>query len=87
MPTNILTTGTTALDSSDVVVAASTPLTVGLKGSFDSTSRVVISLKDDGGAYIPVEELTQSKAALLIAAPGTYRFTRIAGGSCGVYSA
>lgn len=85
MATQILATGTTALDSSDVVIAS--PTTIGLKGTLDAASKVVISLKDDAAAYNPVEELSQRNSAVLITAPGTYRFTRVAGGNCGVYSA
>lgn len=84
---NILVIGTTALDSSDVVVAAGTPLTVGLKGVVDGKASVIIKLRDDGGAYNVVGALTSINPATVINAPGTYRFSREAGGSCGVYSA
>lgn len=86
MPSNILATGNTAADSADVVVAAGTPLTVVLKGA-DKLADVRIKLKDDAGTYTQVGTLSKASPALLINAPGTYRFTRIAGGSCGVFSA
>ena len=86
MPNNILATGNTAADSADVVVAAGAPLTVCLK-SPDKLADVRIKLKDDAGAYTQVGTLSKAAAALLISAPGTYRFSRVAGGSCGVFSA
>lgn len=90
MPTQILAVGTTALDSSDVVVAAGTPLTVSLKDAagpkLASGVLVHISLKDDAGQYFRVDQLSFAKPALMIVAAGTYRFSRIAGASCGVFS-
>lgn len=92
MPANILTTGTTAANSTDVVVAAGTPLTVCLKdaaGPVVTGASVDILLKDDTGQYFKVGELYGSgdEAARVITAPGTYRFSRPAGVSCGVFSA
>jgi len=87
MPTQILATASTALDSADVVVAAGAPVTVCLKGLVDGNARVRIALKDDAGAYQDVGELNSRGPALVITAPGTYRFTRAAGGQCGVFSA
>jgi hypothetical protein len=90
MPTNILTAGTTAADSSDVVVPSGTLLTVGLKDAagtqVDSTCVVHVQLKDDAGQYFRVDQLDNGKPALVLA-PGTWRFSRVAGASCGVFSA
>lgn len=90
MPTQILAAGTTAADSSDVVVAAGTPLTVCLKdaagGHVESGAEVRIGLKDDAGQYFQVDSLTGSKPALVIVGAGTYRFSRMPGVSCGVFS-
>jgi len=91
MATNILTVGTTAANSSDVTVVAGTPLTVCLKDAagkvVEPGARVNILLKDDAGEYFLVGlQLTTLKPALQIAAPGTYRFSRVAGVSCGVFS-
>lgn len=83
----ILTTASTAADSSDVIVVAGTPLAVSLKGVADGGARVVVSLKDDAGAYNVVSELTSHQPKTLITAPGAYRFTRVAGAACGVFSA
>ncbi|MDN2581648.1 hypothetical protein [Aquibium sp. ELW1220] len=86
MPTEILATAATADDSADVVVADGDSLTVALKGMTDDTARVLVLLKDDAGAYNGVTELTAYDKAKVLAAPGTYRFTRVAGGTCGVFS-
>jgi hypothetical protein len=85
MATEILATGSTAADSADVVVAAGTPVTVGLKGVADGQARVLISLYD-GAAYNVVGELRSHSSSTQITAPGTYRFSRVAGATCGVYS-
>jgi len=83
----ILATANTAANSADVVITSS--LTVGLKGlvAGGTPARVFISLKDDAGAYNIVGELNIFDKAVCITAPGTYRFARQAGGTCGVFSA
>lgn len=90
MATEILATGTTGADSSDVVVAAGTPLTVCLKDAAGahvaSGAEVRVSLKDDAGVYFQVDTLTGSRPALVITGAGTYRFSRLPGVSCGVFS-
>lgn len=91
MATSLLAVGTTAADSSDLVVAAGTPVTVSLKNTAAPVpieAKVNISLKDDAGAYFVVGNLTGewNKHATSITAPGTYRFSRVAGASCGVFS-
>lgn len=86
MPTEIIATASTAADSSDVVVADGEALTVKLKGLTDGTAIVRVLLKDDAGAYDDVSVLTSHCPATVVAGPGTYRFTRVAGGTCGVFS-
>ncbi|RWO20665.1 hypothetical protein [Mesorhizobium sp.] len=86
MATQLLAAGTTAADSADVVVAAGTPVTVSLKG-WVTDAKVYIYLKDDAAAYNLVGILTAYEPATSITAPGTYRFSRVAGASCGVFSA
>lgn len=82
----ILAAGTGAADSTDQTVTSN--LTVGLKGTVDGQSEVIIKIKDDGGAWIEVDRLNQSRRTLLIQAPGTYRFSRAASAtSYGVFSA
>lgn len=84
MATEILATGSGAANSADQVLSAGT--SVSLKG-YDGNSRVVISLKDDAGAYNPVGDLTMSQRGLAVLASGTYRFSRPASSSaCGVFS-
>lgn len=86
MATEILSTAATAANSADVTVAAGTPLTVGLKGVLDQNAIVIISLKDDAAAYNVQGRLTSDVPSLMISAPGTYRFSRVAGATCGVFS-
>ncbi|MGX9144983.1 hypothetical protein [Mesorhizobium sp. 128a] len=84
----LLATGSTAANSGDVTVAAGTPITVGLKGVADQNAIVLVSLKDDASAYNQTGgRLTSGEPVLMISAPGTYRFSRVAGGVCGVFSA
>lgn len=92
MATQILSIGTTAANSADVVIAAGAQLTVALKDvagpSLHTEARVQIMLKDDAGQYFRVDELRwPDRPALVIQAAGTYRFARIAtGAACGVFS-
>jgi hypothetical protein len=90
MPTQILAVGTTAANSGDVVVDSGAALTVGLKDAagpvVNPLALVHVTLKDDVGEYFRVEELTAATPALVLS-PGTWRFSRVAGASCGVFSA
>jgi hypothetical protein len=83
----ILATADTAANSADVVVSAGTPLTVALKGIASAAALVLILIKDDAGTYQQVGELSAANRITVINAPGTYRFQRIAGSACGVFSA
>lgn len=88
MPANILATGTNSTPSSDVTVTST--LAVALKGVDagppDAGAAVDIELKDDAGAYSKVGRLTSADPSAVIMAPGTYRFTRVGGVKCGVFS-
>lgn len=90
MPTELLAVGTTAASSTDLVVEAGEPVTVCLKDAagprLDNAARVHIEIKDDDGQYIYVETLTGSRPALVLFGAGTYRCSRQAGASCGVFS-
>jgi hypothetical protein len=86
MATQLLATGSTAADSTDVVIDQGSTLTVSLKGA-DAKAQVNIALKDDVSGYQVVGSLSLPKKAVCIIAPGTYRFSRLAGGTCGVFSA
>jgi hypothetical protein len=86
MATELLATGSTAANSTDLVVAAGTPVTVGLKGYADNAT-VRILLKDDAAAYNWVGNLISVQPVVVISGPGTYRFARVAGVACGVFSA
>lgn len=83
MATNIISTGTTATDSSDTTFTTDT--LVSLKDAVPG-AQVNISAKDDAAAYQRVGVLTQDKPSGILPA-GTYRFSRLAGASCGVFSA
>lgn len=80
---NVLTTGSTALDSSDITITTDTLYS--LKGAVPD-AKVLIKLKDDGGSYNVIGALTQQQPGAILAA-GTYQFSRLAGATCGVYSA
>lgn len=86
----ILAVGTTAANSSDQTVASGSTLTVALKDAAGATlgygARVDIQLKADNAEYFTVASLTSAKPALVITGAGTYRFSRPAGVSCGVFS-
>lgn len=90
MPTQILANGSTAANSADVVVADGDELTVCLKDASGPTlpagARVEVRLKDDAGEYFKVDRLTTQRPALVLSG-GTYRFSRQAGVTCGVFSA
>lgn len=88
----ILAIGTTAATSADVTVAAGTPLTVGLNDAggkrVNFGAAVEIQVKDNNGEYFLVDTLKGlGKPQVVIYGPGTYRFVRFAGKSCGVFSA
>jgi hypothetical protein len=85
MATQLLAVGSTAASSSDLVVTDD--VTVSIKGFTGPEAFVAIELKDDAAAYVAVGTLTTSHPATVISAPGTYRFTRRAGATCGVFSA
>lgn len=79
--TQILAANTTAADSSDITLTTDT--IVGLKGA-STGAEVIVKLKDDGGAYNVIGKLTSEEPAKVLVA-GIYRFSRVAGPSCGVF--
>lgn len=90
MATEVLAVGTSAANSSDVTIAEGEQLTVCLKDAAGTRvgngAKVEIQLKDDDNEYFAVDTLHSGKVAVVIAGAGTYRFSRIAGVSCGVFS-
>lgn len=90
MATEILAVNTTTANSADVVVADGDELTVCLKDAAGpavaSGARVEVRLKDDAGEYFTIDRLDYRKPALVVRG-GTWQFGRMAGGSCGVFSA
>ncbi|MBX4992303.1 hypothetical protein ABID08_000734 [Rhizobium binae] len=87
MATELLAVGSTAANSADLVVASGSTVLIGIKGATTAQARVRITVKDDAGGYTDVGELTPFRPAIAITAPGTYRFSRVAGEMCGVFSA
>jgi hypothetical protein len=91
MASDVLAVGTTAASSTDVTIAAGDQLTVCLKDAagpiIASGARVDVQLKGDNSEYFTVATLNSAKPGLVITGAGTYRFTRAAGISCGVFSA
>lgn len=87
MPTERLAVGTDGEDSADFTVAANEEATVCLKDAEGPvvSGRVDIMLKDDDGQYFTVDSLTAQQPALVLTA-GTWKFRRVQGGSCGVFS-
>lgn len=78
---SVLAVGSTALSSSDIVVAAAT--IVCLKNTSPAPvgelAQVIVELKDDAGAYWPVGEITGvGPLSMLLTAAATYRVTRVA---------
>lgn len=83
MATNVLTTGTDSTPSSEVVVTSDTLFS--LKAAV-SGAKVTVEVKNDGGTFDVLGTLTQEDPAGILPA-GTYRFTRVGGVTCGVFSA
>jgi hypothetical protein len=86
----ILAIGDTLASSADVVVAAGAKLSVALKDAAGPKvaggAQVLIFLKDDAGQYFQVGGLDSGTPLVFLEGPGTYRLTRTAGVSCGVFS-
>lgn len=87
MATELLSTASTAANSSDVTVTASTPVVVMMKDQVDANALINIFLKDEDAAYLKVGELTPARPLLTITGPGLYRLARVAGSTCGAFSA
>lgn len=82
---NLITAGTGAANSADIVVAG-TSVIVGLK-SYDKGAMVDVQLKDDAGGYNAFHCLTGGDPTRTLTIPGTYRLSRLAASSsCGAYS-
>ena len=81
---SIITTGSGAATSADVVVTST--VAFALK-NFASDAIVDVYLKDDAGAYHRIGSITSDNPSKQISAPGTYQFVRPArSGSCGLFS-
>jgi len=85
---NVLAIGTTAADSADITIAANSIGSFSLKktggGVLNDRSLIKIYRKDDLGGYNYIDRLNTTKS--IISLPeGTYRFSRAAGPSVGVF--
>ena len=80
MPTNILTAGTTAAQSSDFDLAAGEEAHIHLfsPGFAPAVPHVTVDvlIKDSGGGYTVIEKLTQDKVGCVITGAGTYAVSR-----------
>lgn len=89
MATEILASGTTAADSSDVTVTAGIPVTIFLKSGssvpVSSDADFDVKIKSAGSTYHTIGKLTGKTPALVIDGPGTFRVSRVtASGPVGV---
>jgi hypothetical protein len=86
--TLLIATGTADADSADFAVVAGTPATVFLKDAagpvLDTQARAAIQIKDAGGQYFTVGQLTGANPVQVIDGPGTFRVQKYAGPSFGV---
>lgn len=86
---SVLAVGTTAADSSDITVVAGTPVTVVAKGASGGdkllgTWELVVKVKGDDGVYYPIDSLNKNKKGVILAGPGVYQVSRLAGSSVSV---
>jgi hypothetical protein len=86
MATELLSTASTAANSSEVTVTAGAPVTVAMKGA-TAGALINVQIKDETGAFHVIDKLTIERPALVISGPGVYRLARVAGGSCGAFNA
>jgi len=86
MATNLISTGDTAATSSEVTLADGASANWALKSAAQG-AEVVIELEDNAGSFHGIGRLVSTDPAKNIVGPGTYRARRIAGASCGVFSA
>jgi hypothetical protein len=82
---NLITTGTTAATSADIVLADGASILISLKSPADG-AEVHIDLKDDASVWQSMGRILASDPAKTVYGPGTFRARRIAGASCGVFS-
>lgn len=80
MATELLATGATALQSSDIVVAAGSIATVFLKDAagpdVPQDAVVLIEIKDSAGQYFTIGSMTRQQSAKVLTGPATFRLNR-----------
>ena len=82
----LIASGATAATSSDIELADGNSIIVAVEGA-DDRAEVAIELKGTGSNWISVRMLSRSEPAWSVVGPATYRARRVAGGTCGVFSA
>lgn len=82
----ILATGSTAAQSSDIVVTDGTAVTVLIKGNTVYVELAIL-VKNAAGSYVPTGKKLTSAEVRCLQAPGTYRLARAEGVTCGADSA
>ncbi len=92
MATQLLAIGVGAADSADQTLAAGTIVSLmgdsGVGRGFDNDAKVIVSVKDPNGVYVPAGDLFTSQPAMALIGGGVFRFSRPASSSrCGVMSA
>lgn len=83
MPTNLLTTNTTAASSSDVTLADGERATLSIKDEKDGAV-VYVEIKNDGGGYREFRQLGRHSSPMVVDGPCTFRVRRLAGPAIGV---
>jgi len=79
MATEIIASGTTATQSSDIILAGGELTTLILRAPDDLASdykAAYIEVKDSTGGYIKVSNLTRSDPAKVVSGPVTFRVRR-----------
>lgn len=83
MPTNLLTTNTTAASSADVTLADSERTTLSVKDGKDGAV-VYVEIKDDAGTYNKFRQLGYHNSPMVVDGPCVFRVRRLAGAAIGV---
>jgi len=88
MATELIAIGTVDANSSDIVVAAGSPVSLFLKDAagplVDTQCRATIQQKSSTGDYFTIGELNGLNRSIVIDGPGTFRVQKYAGPSFGV---
>lgn len=84
MPTEMLAIGNTAAESAEFTLAAGDAVHLHIKGSIDGSAVVNVLVKDTGGGFTSIGQLTRAKNSRVLVAAGTYKLQRPARSLVGV---